>query len=695
MHYILKNKQICLSLICFFVSTLLSPQKIETTLNHETGAISRIYINNDVRNMNWILATDGSQYKWIGKEYGWGLGYFTLVTNQDSIQQIWNTPTSIVQKGDRTTVTYVIGDIRLSVARYPQKDDFIEEYTFSNTGNKKYWLKEIGINTPFNDNYPDAATCNTSRTNAHIWPGENAAYVNATHMSGYPPNLGLVLITGSVKSYEIKERSRENSNSDARGVIILNPENILLEPGKSNMLSWRIFSHKGYSDFLDKALVAGSIVASSDKYVYEIGDTAHVIFKSNVLLNNTQVRKNGTPIAFIKKERSIFINDLITTKGEMTYELHYGNDKKTHVSCLAISSEKGLLERRAQFIINHQQMNKLEDKRNGAYMVYDNEKNEIFLNDQSSVSPQDRDEGAERLGMGVFLALQYQLTKDELIKESLLKYARFIRNKLQDENYNTWSMVGHIGRNRGYNYPWVANFYFEMFKVTGDRQFLKDGYGTLRAMYRNFGFGFYAIDYSVQKSLSRLRENNLKTEADSLLINFRKTGEIFLKNGCNYPKHEVNFEQSISAPSVMLLCELYLVTGEKKYLEGAKIQMPLLEAFAGLQPSYHLNEIAIRHWDAYWFGKREMWGDTFTHYWSTLNGYAYSLYAKCTNNRSYQKRAENIVRNNLSLFFEDGKASCAYVYPYKVNDRFAQFYDPFANDQDWALVYYLMVNKKD
>lgn len=105
-----------------------------------------------------------------------------------------------------------------------------------------------------------------------------------------------------------------------------------------------------------------------------------------------------------------------------------------------------------------------------------------------------------------------------------------------------------------------------------------------------------------------------------------------------------------------------------------------------------MNEIAIRHWDGYWFGKREMWGDVYPHYWSMLTAAAYHYYSQCTGDASYQRRAENIVRNNLCLFFEDGKASCAYVYPYRVNGVRAGFYDPFANDQDWALVYYLLAN---
>ncbi|MDR2651978.1 MAG: six-hairpin glycosidase, partial [Prevotellaceae bacterium] len=95
----------------------------------------------------------------------------------------------------------------------------------------------------------------------------------------------------------------------------------------------------------------------------------------------------------------------------------------------------------------------------------------------------------------------------------------------------------------------------------------------------------------------------------------------------------------------------------------------------------------------YWFGKREMFGDVFPHYWSAQTGVAFYYYAQCTGDTAYRQRAENIVRNNLCLFFEDGKASCAYLYPYKVNGIKAQFYDPYANDQDWALVSYLLINK--
>ena len=98
-------------------------------------------------------------------------------------------------------------------------EDLIEEYTFRNDGTEEILLSDIGIYTPFNDNYPGAQACINMRANAHIWEGDNAAYVNATRMGGYAPHLGLVLREGEIKSYEISERDRNKGNSHTRGII--------------------------------------------------------------------------------------------------------------------------------------------------------------------------------------------------------------------------------------------------------------------------------------------------------------------------------------------------------------------------------------------------------------------------------------------------------------------------------------------
>ena len=641
--------------------------------------------------MDWLLRTDGTQYPWVKENVAWGLGYFTLTRGHESVKKEWSKPVEINHEG--TEVVYREGCVSIRVSRIFTDEGLTEIYTLSNEGKEPISLYDIGIYTPFNDNYPGAEECIRARTNVQVWNGESAAYVNALRMGGFAPHLGLVLTEGAIKSYEIWERGAQKGNSQYRGVLALNLPDLYLKSGNSYSVAWNLFSHNGNEDFKQNLLKQGSTLVSSDKYVYQKGETARVVMQTALPLENCTARLNGVPVPVSRMNGRYVVETQLMQPGEVRVDFFYGNGKQTHADLLVISSEKALLEKRVDFIRTHQQMNRQDDPRFGAYMIYDNEGDSIYLNDTPNCNPVDRDEGAERVGMGVLLAKQYRLTKNDALKESLLKYARFLREKLQTDDYVTYSSVDQTNRNRGYNYMWVADFYFQMYQATGDRNFAVDGYQTLQAMFRQFGYGFYAIGIPVLVGLESLEAAGMKKEYNKLLADFKKTGDVFVQNGLNYPKFEVNYEQSIVAPAVQFLSQLYLVTKEQKYLDEVKRQIPVVEAFNGFQPSYHLNEVAVRHWDGYWFGKREMFGDTFPHYWSTVTAAVYYYYALCTGDRSYQERAENIVRNNLCLFFEDGKASCAYLYPYKIDGVKGQFYDPYANDQDWALVYYLLVNE--
>ncbi|GLL54007.1 MULTISPECIES: DUF5695 domain-containing protein [Bacteroides] len=678
-----------LGLLGITVCTPVIAQQINYQANPRTGALQALTIAGDPQGMNWLVATDGSQYSWIKENYGWGLGYFTQIKGNRQDEVHWNVPVEIRQGGKE--IIYFAGDIRILVKRYMRDEDLVEEYIFRNLGNEHISLADIGIYTPFNDNYPNSQTCINARTNTHIWEGDNAAYVNALRMGGYAPHLGLVVTKGAVKSYEIWERGNDKANSHTRGIIALNLPDIQLEPGKEYSISWRLFSHKGIDDFQQKVLEKGSVFVSCNKYVFEKGETARIELAGASGVQKCIVKKNSS-ITPMYKEGDKWIAEIVMDQlGEVHLDISYGTNKQTHATCLVISNVDSLIQKRVDFILNHQQM-KGSDRRKDAFMVYDNEKNEIYLNNTPNCNPVDRDEGAERVGMGVLLAKYYQLHPSSEIKESLLRYTKFLRNRLQESDYKTFSSVDRKGRNRAYNYAWVSELYFQMYGITKDKQYAVDGYKTLRSMFRQFGHGFYAIGIPVRLGLQMLKTAGMQTEYETLKNDYIRVGDTFVKNGLNYPASEVNYEQSIVAPSIMFLLQLYQETGIQKYLDEAKRQMSVLEAFAGNQPSYHLNEIAIRHWDGYWFGKREMWGDTFPHYWSTLSGAAFYLYAQCTGDNSYKKRAENVVRNNLCLFFEDGRASCAYIYPNRVNGMKGEFYDPYANDQDWALVYYLLVS---
>ena len=636
---------------------------------------NQLHIDGDA--MDWLLKTDGTQYQWVTEQYQWGKCYFAAYGINNN-EEITNNK-----------------DIVVETEHSQDGDDLVETYTFINRSKQKVTLRNIGIYTPLNDNYPDAKTCMTSRCNVHIWPGGKAAYVNAMRMNGVGPHLGLMVTEGEICDYDVWERGQKKGMSNFRGVFALCPPDMTLKPGQHYRLQWRLFAHNG-SDFDEQLLKRGGTVVRSDKYVYAVGETARVDF----------VTSKGTKTVTKK-----------ITGGDNRVEC-----KGTHALLLGISDERELIDKRIRFILDHQQMNDPQDPRYGAFMVYDNEGDSIL----TDYSRSDLDEGRERIGMGILLAA-YGLNNKEEIKNDKLsgaleRYAKFIREKVQRPDYTTGSSVVRPSKNRGYNYAWVADFYFRMSLLEAvksrkavdsslftlhsslQRQYALDGIGTLRSLYRQFGYGFYCIDYPVTTGLKALEQAGMDFERQQLLQDFRATADIFVKNGLDFPKFEVNYEQSIIAPAVQFLCEMCLATGEVRYLNGAKKLMPALEALHGHQPSYHMNEIAIRHWDGYWFGKRQTYGDVYPHYWSAITAAAYYYYAKATGERpqvaeqssemqDYLRRARQIVQGNLSLFFEDGRAACAFVYPRRVNGEPAHYADAYANDQDWALTYWLLVNE--
>lgn len=255
-------------------------------------------------------------------------------------------------------------------------------------------------------------------------------------------------------------------------------------------------------------------------------------------------------------------------------------------------------------------------------------------------------------------------------------------------------VYGNVGRsnsNRIYNFPWVAQFHLEMYRATRDTTQLDRFVRVMKSYYAHGGGEFYAIGIPVTEGLKALADAGRTEERAELLADFRSQAEYFLKNGCNYPRSEVNYEQSIVAPAVQFLAEMYLATSDQRYLEAAKVQMPLLEAFCGRQPDDRLNGVAIRHWDDYWFGKLRVYGDTMPHYWSTINAVAYSYYSRDTGDKSWSEKADTVLKANLSLFNVEGSASCAHLYALTTNGQPGNRNDPWANDQDWALVNLLCV----
>jgi hypothetical protein len=621
--------------------------------------------------MNWLISSADPLPSWQRPCQDWGLGKCFIGDRLLS----WDTPSRLSMRGTSSTVVYTVGPMKILVNRKREGSFFTETYSFINGSNHPLSLQRCSIYAPFNDNYPDADTCATLRCHAHIWPGMDASYVNAVRMGGEGPHLGLVLIRGALQNYSIENRGWDGGNdyssSNVRGTLLLNLPVINLPAAGRHTLQWKLFWHKGWADFFSIARSLGFVQVSAPHYVLATGDTLHV----------TVTGRQG------QKHLHIPVSAL----GEHQLSIPCGRGQYTILNYAVVSSPQQLIDQRVHFIVDHQQMNDNRDPRYGAYMIYDNENKTIPLDLSHSISPEDHDEGAERLGMGVLIAKWLQTHRDTSIYQSFMRYAHFVRHGLQTPDHKVYSSVTRAGRHRGYNYPWVADLYLQAYKLTREPRFIVDYFQTIRRFYKEFGHGFYAIGIPLKEGMDQLSSAGMTSQRDTLLEDFTKMGDLFLKNGIYYPKHEVNYEQSIVAPAVCFLCELYLVTHNIKYLNGAKEQMPSLAAFSGRQPDAHLNDIAMRHWDGYWFGKRECFGDVMPHYWSAINAVAFQRYYECTRDRCSRERALRIVENNLLNFREDGSASCAYLYPASIDGKPGKYYDPYANDQDWALCFYLFV----
>lgn len=178
--------------------------------------------------------------------------------------------------------------------------------------------------------------------------------------------------------------------------------------------------------------------------------------------------------------------------------------------------------------------------------------------------------------------------------------------------------------------------------------------------------------------------------ADEVISMFKTHVQNMIDVGLNYPPMECVFEQTIVTPVVTYISELGLITNDKSFKKYVLEHLEVLKRFDGIQPDYRTNTMPIRYWDDFWFGKSALFADTL-HYWSCLSARSYNTYYMLSGDDTYRQRALNCVKNCLCLFKDNGWASCAYVLPFKIDGQYGDFYDEWANDQDFALYFALTI----
>ena len=538
----------------------------------------------------------------------------------------------------------------------------------------------IAISFPLQDSYADSVTCRDYRCHAHVFCEENTSYIMALRMGGAAPHLGMVLTKGSLSAYSMERDLKLQSND--RGCFWLHPSAQEFAPGDIMTLEWKVFPHQGREDFREKLrAVSQVILVDAEQYVIYPGETSKVTIEPTFPAEKVTV--NG--VSLEKTEKGVY-EYLFENEKTGEYVLSICADEvKTICRLLVQERPETLAAKRCAFIVDHQQYHGKIKELQGAYLPYDNEEKILVCTPEN-----DFNAGRERMGMGVLIAraLRQNLLKDrEKAEQSLREYQAFYLRELV--NAATGLVCNCSGKDnsyfRLYNYPWAVTFFLECWKLWGEKEDLKTAVRITEKFYEQDGFRFYPIEMPIVMLCQELEKAGEQEDLKTVKDLFRRHADQLIEIGTAYPASEVNYEQSIVQPAAEVILQVYEVTGEEKYLRGAEQQIAVLELFDGQQPDYHLHETAIRHWDGYWFGKRRVFGDTFPHYWSAENGRTFKRYARLTGNEEYNIRGEHSLRGVLSMFFEDGTATCAYLYPYSVNGQHTDFADPYANDQDWGL----------
>jgi hypothetical protein len=663
-------------------------------LDESSGALVRLARADEPATINWLReAGHWALADWkpdaapdaLGRAGPWGI-VETTVTGPLS------TPAKVVRVSARAwEITYVSAALTLIVRRELADDGSLQErYTLTNTGRLAldFPVGAISVTAPFFDQYPNAAISLAARCHVHVWPGGHSGWINARRMSGAGPDLGLVMTEGAFDAY-----SQRGGTINDRGVFLLHPGGLRLASGASASFGWKLFWHSGWNDFFARARqTEGFVQLSAERLVVTAGEDVRLTADTDGSLDGATLTVNGAPFAASFNGRHSEVRIPTREPGELRIELRQG-ERRTWLAAWVTPAPLDLIARRVRFILRHQQRHAPGDPLDGAFLAYDNATGQQVY----AAKPSDHNAGRERVGMGVLLATYLRVCPDETlraeIRAALDRYVAFVKRELQDDAGRVYGSLGRQHPERLYNFPWVAHLHLALHQATSERAPLLDFVRTCRAYYAAGGAEFYAIGLPIRAGLDALRAAGLEAERAELLALFRRHADHFVSIGTAYPTSEVHYEQSIVAPAVQLLLETHAVTGEPRYLAAAREQLVLLDAFNGRQPDHRLHEAAIRHWDDYWFGQGKLYGDTFPHYWSSLSGGAFALYAELTGETTWRTRAEASLANPLSLFTPEGRASCAYVYPFSSNGRPGRFADAWANDQDWALVHWLENSK--
>lgn len=649
----------------------------KVSFNAHSGGIRKIILRDDPSGMNWI-------------KKGYSLNTF-IDFRKDRCGHDNFVKKEFRPKKDSAHAIFRNSDLEIhTFYSFNDRGNLVVKNIISNPNDVEVFLLkgQIGLRICFFDSYCDAQTCMTKRCHTHIWCGGDTTYIGLLKMGESEHNLGIRFLQGGACGYE-----QCDVDTNERGYFVLYPDLYLLKAHEEYFLEYEIFPHTGKADLTEKLKCSPECAfVEAENTTLDEGEQ----FRATVFAHVTGVYLDGkicdsANIESIGNHSQISLQ--ISSPGEHKIVFAYGQNRTTFIVCNVIERFETLLENRVRFIVEKQQYHCEGSKLDGAFLIYDNEEQKQYFDNASP----DLNASRERLNMGLLLARYLRDHTNDAWLSAFRQYIAFIERELFDES--TGEVFNTVGRfsefKRLYNGPTMARLFMETFYVLHDKKYLHNMLTIMNFYYGNGGDHFYPNGICMYEMLQALKNGNMPEEYEQLKNKFLIHINNVIQRGVNYPKHEVNYEQTIVSPAISFILDGYRITGEEKYLKELPLHLHILERFDGFQPHYKLNGMAIRFWDDYWFGKTGTFGDTMPHQCSALSLSLYYKYGCMSGDRSYIRKAISGMRNMLCLFRADGAASSASVYPFRVNGNKGEFLDQFANDQDSILYLAIDVLAKD
>lgn len=553
-----------------------------------------------------------------------------------------------------------------------------------------YKREDFAFYTPFADSYDSSEISTKVRCHTHIADFGQASYIRTERMGESEHHVGLVFTDADIHSYSQEDVPTSND----RGFFVMNVAPFVLQGGDEKSLEAVLFAHKGGEDFFRQAekLKEFMRVECKDGFTFFIGQKREIIVSAGEEIFSATAVCDGKrlPCKIEKKVAKFLFKG--KKYGEKRVELCI-NGKRTHADFFVSYPLEEILKRRLNFIVDKQQCLDESSPLYGAFLIYDNEEQAQYFNYDWS----DHNACRERMGMPILLAKYLRTHKNPKFRAALDKFTEFLCRECF--NTDTGEVYNNIGKDaktvRLYNAPWVALYFTELYELDGKEEYATWVARTMIRYHENGGTKFYPNGIRFIEFARAVEKSGHTEDYKRMRELFDEHIENLVQNGTNYPPHEVNYEQTIVTPATSLMMDQYQLTGEEKYLRETEKHLSLLRKFDGAQPDCHRNKIPIRFWDDYWFGKEQarVYGDTFPHYWSSLSGACYDTYGKLTGKKEWCAYGRQTIENCYCLYAENGEGSCAYVKPYRVNGVRGEFYDPFGNDQDFALYFAIKLDE--